>query len=465
MQARKGREEILKDQQESESESTEDPVKDYYKDYLKQINRKAADGDAEAQYSLGFMHITRYKSITGSQETAIEWFTKAAEQGHAKAQYELGRLYFGFSSYLGEVKSAEWLIKAAEQGIFEAQTELSFRYCLGIGVPKDKSKAAEWLNKAIEMDAPKAYWERGDSFILKKNYDMAIDDLSNAIKYKPNYPNALNKRGDLYMKKGDIDKALADYEKSNHLEPDNVDVKRSLLEALTILSLRYCLGKGVQKDETKAAELFNRATEIDISEANWQRGKLFMIEEKYDMAIDDLSNAIKNNPKNSDVFLERGHAYKKKGELDKALADYKEFNEREPSEYADNLFNETKIEWEKEQKHISLIKKRINRFLKNPIIIIITIVSLFFNNTLLLISQARAPFRTIFNYLIVIALLIVYNNVLKYFLWSTYDTIKERKKIISKPHMFRIYFFMIILITSIYGGLYFLIMHLLFKVW
>ena len=54
---------------------------------------KAADqGFAIAQYRLGLM----YDSGRAGEEddkTAVMWYTKAAEQGHAKAQSILGNLY------------------------------------------------------------------------------------------------------------------------------------------------------------------------------------------------------------------------------------------------------------------------------------------------------------------------------------------------------------------------------------
>jgi hypothetical protein len=54
------------------------------------------------------------------------------------------------------------------------------------------------------------------------------------------------------------------------------------------------------------------------------RAKIYLRNEDYDHAIEDLSKFIQLNPKNGWALNDRGFAYEKKGELDKALADYQE---------------------------------------------------------------------------------------------------------------------------------------------
>jgi TPR repeat protein len=52
---------------------------------------------------------------------AVKWFRKAAEQGHAKAQYALGRSYeMGLGVVADYEEAAKWYRKAAEQGDSEA---------------------------------------------------------------------------------------------------------------------------------------------------------------------------------------------------------------------------------------------------------------------------------------------------------------------------------------------------------
>jgi TPR repeat protein len=49
---------------------------------------------------------------------------------------------------IDEGKAVEWYRKAAEQGFAEAQYDLGVRCILGIGTAKDESAGLEWYRKA-----------------------------------------------------------------------------------------------------------------------------------------------------------------------------------------------------------------------------------------------------------------------------------------------------------------------------
>ncbi len=52
----------------------------------------AEQGDARAQYNLGLMYVNG-RGVPQDYEKAIDWFTKSAEQGFAGAQNNLGVMY------------------------------------------------------------------------------------------------------------------------------------------------------------------------------------------------------------------------------------------------------------------------------------------------------------------------------------------------------------------------------------
>ena len=60
---------------------------------LEELVKKAEQGDALAQYSLGVMYYES-KGVPQDYKKAIEWYTKAAEQGLDHAQYNLGQMYY-----------------------------------------------------------------------------------------------------------------------------------------------------------------------------------------------------------------------------------------------------------------------------------------------------------------------------------------------------------------------------------
>ena len=67
-----------------------------YKTALALLTPFAEDGDADAQHYLGNMY-SDGKGVPENDNTAVEWYTLAAEQGHEYAQLYLGwSLKFGY---------------------------------------------------------------------------------------------------------------------------------------------------------------------------------------------------------------------------------------------------------------------------------------------------------------------------------------------------------------------------------
>ena len=80
---------------------------------------------------------------------AVKWFRKAAEQGQADAQFNLGVMYVkGDGVPEDDAEAAKWYRKAAEQGYARAQLNLGFMYADGDGVPEDDVRAFAWFNLA-----------------------------------------------------------------------------------------------------------------------------------------------------------------------------------------------------------------------------------------------------------------------------------------------------------------------------
>lgn len=117
----------------------------------------ARAGDPEAQNSLGVMYYTGEavsKTASGQvldndPELAAGWFYRAAEQGHADAQFNLGLLYANGEGVEQDMHQAvELFKKAAEQGHVDAENNLGALYYMGDGVDRDEDKAIEWFEKA-----------------------------------------------------------------------------------------------------------------------------------------------------------------------------------------------------------------------------------------------------------------------------------------------------------------------------
>jgi tetratricopeptide (TPR) repeat protein len=89
----------------------------------------------------------------GNFEEAVKWYRKAAEQGVAKAQFNLGWMYDNGEGFLPEdkVKAAKWYRKAVEQGSGNSAFNLGMMYETGEGVTQDYAEALKWFRKAEEL--------------------------------------------------------------------------------------------------------------------------------------------------------------------------------------------------------------------------------------------------------------------------------------------------------------------------
>jgi TPR repeat protein len=83
---------------------------------------------------------------------AIEWYRRAAEQGEAISQVNLGLMYSSGQGVPQDYAQAVvWYRAAAEQGNATAQNNLGTLYYNGQGVPKDYAQALVWYRKAADQ--------------------------------------------------------------------------------------------------------------------------------------------------------------------------------------------------------------------------------------------------------------------------------------------------------------------------
>ncbi len=110
---------------------------------------KAAElKNPQAQYMLGE---AAYTDTPARMEDAFAWFSNAAAQGHAKAQYMTG---FMLLQGQGTAKSVPLAIRffeqAAQQNDPSAQYVLGQIYLKGLGVRRSSRQGRAWLERAVE---------------------------------------------------------------------------------------------------------------------------------------------------------------------------------------------------------------------------------------------------------------------------------------------------------------------------
>ena len=92
----------------------------------------------------------------GDYAAAMSYWRPLADQGDAKAQYNLGAMYLdGQGVAQDDAQALIWYRKAAVQGNAWAQYNLGVMYDTGKGVPQDDAEALIWYRKAaVRGNAP-----------------------------------------------------------------------------------------------------------------------------------------------------------------------------------------------------------------------------------------------------------------------------------------------------------------------
>ena len=127
--------------------------------------------------------------------------------------------------------------------------------------------------RRVENLAAKSYFDRGMSNAESGNFDAAIDDFTNAIRFDADYPDVHFNRGKARLIKGDIDLAIDDFNEAAWLRPDD-------------------------------ARVYN------------MRGLARMDKGETDAAIADFTNAISVSPRFAEAYINRGGAYSEKAKAD-----------------------------------------------------------------------------------------------------------------------------------------------------
>ena len=219
--------------------------------------KAAAQGYAPAQRNLGRMY---YWGQGAAQDAtkALEWLEKAALQGDEEAAFGLGVMHEKGTGVTKDVALAVvWYEKAAVQGYAPAQCNLGALYYFGNGVPKSDAKAVKWLQKAAAQRNAQAQNLLG---LMHFNGTGVPKDAAKAVEWYERAavqgdPNAQLNLGWMHLMgygvPKDVAKAVAWYEKA---------AMQGDVEAQAKLGGIYFLGLGgVPKNAGKEFEWYRKA--------------------------------------------------------------------------------------------------------------------------------------------------------------------------------------------------------------
>jgi tetratricopeptide (TPR) repeat protein len=192
------------------------------------------------------------------------------------------------------------------------------------------SDAIKDFSKALELDVKEAgiYLLRGNAYYNKSEYRQAINDYSKALETNPYFINAYKNRGMAYEGMDELDKAILDYSKAiaiisespdAFINPKNFSKERKGFDAVIIYNY-------YRQNSIYDNSFWNnyKLTEI-YSSMNPVRWNSYVDYWRYNpeiytvMIADSLSNYMDIEPLES--YINRGLAYEKKNQLDKAISD------------------------------------------------------------------------------------------------------------------------------------------------
>ena len=137
---------------------------------LPKLKAAAEKGHKKAQYRLGRC----YDKGHGTQENdqlAAQWYEKSARQGYAKAQYQLGKCYKDGEGVTKDKKRAfELFMQAAKQENADAEYAVGKAYFKGKGTAADKAQAKKWLSRAVRNE------KGGDEVLADLRKDAAAGE-------------------------------------------------------------------------------------------------------------------------------------------------------------------------------------------------------------------------------------------------------------------------------------------------
>lgn len=135
---------------------------------LKAVVESAHAGDARNQTLLGD-HYRAGKGLPKNEIEAVKWYRKAADQGHAIAEFNLALCYEqGIGIPRNSEEAFRWYKLAAVHGNIEAQNSTGYCYEYGEGVSQDYGEALKWYRESASRGDQNAQFNIGNMYRLGK---------------------------------------------------------------------------------------------------------------------------------------------------------------------------------------------------------------------------------------------------------------------------------------------------------
>ena len=239
----------------------------------------AVFGVTEKQYELAEKHLTGKRGNRIDYVLAAKWFRKAADQKHAAAQFQLGRLYLAGLGVDKDPAEADkcfrrafgGLRRAAQKGRAREQNLLGDCYLNGWGIEQDEKKAADWYGKAANAKYAPAQYNLGDCYLngrgVGKDEKKAVEWFRKAERKDSSARIAL---GDCYLYGRGVEK-----DGRKGMMYYLMAAKKGDARAKYSLGLFYETGVGAEQDKVEAADWYRQAAEQGLFDGQLALGRCY----------------------------------------------------------------------------------------------------------------------------------------------------------------------------------------------
>lgn len=267
-----------------------------YKKAYPLLKEAANLGHSRAQFLIGKMYMLGW-GLSFDYTEALNWYKKSANAGYALAYNNIGVMYsrgWGVPKDVSEAK--KWYLKAADQGIAIAQTNIGSLYLAGEGVEKNCSEAIKWYTKAADQGHAPALTILGNLYdkgeCVEKNSEIAFSYYQKAAEL--GNATGMANLGICYKEgkgtKQDSQKAFELISKAANM---------SELKAQCELGRMYQTGEGAKQDFRKAHEWYQKAAEQGYPPAQLMLGIMYEggkgVKQNYAKAVDWYQKAAEQN--------------------------------------------------------------------------------------------------------------------------------------------------------------------------
>ena len=185
---------------------------------------------------------------------------------------------------------------------------------------RDFARAITELTRACELSPrdPSYFYERAMAYWGNQQPELALADLNRSLELAPEELPALVARADLELRRDQVGAALTDLDAAARVAPRGADVRLHLAD-------QYLFAGQLAASVTQATQWIDTHLRDDVQMPRarnlrcWARA---LSGRDLDAALGDCNAALRQRPDTAAFLDSRGLVYLRRGEYDRAIADY-----------------------------------------------------------------------------------------------------------------------------------------------